>query len=255
MRYPPEALAEYEREFPRIVHELIAVYAGAIAFAQERLTHDDAKKFMIHGVGRRLGLIRRCAERIFDAFPPERTFPLAREDIEDVNICLHAFIIHSNALQDNLAWSYVKEFNVQLNSRHDVSLFKDALRNRLPAAMRAYLNNEDVRNWHATYSTEYRDGLAHRLPLYVPPAQLTDEDVVRANQLQELFNEMLRRHDWEALVAVQDEINSQGISCPYFLHEFNAQPVVLHPQILCDALTVIELYKTVTENWGEPVAP
>lgn len=253
MRYPPEAIERFHQEHPRVERELLKVYGGAVVFAQERLANADAKKYMLHGVARRLGFIRRCANRIFESFPPSQITPLDRETLEDINIHLHAFILHGNALQDNLAWVYVKEFEVDVG-RHDVSLFKNRLKRLLPQPVRDYLDNEQIQRWHAAYSTDFRDALAHRIPLYVPPAQLTPADAQRAGELQAIFNERVQAHDWEAVIAAQDEMNSLGLACPYFLQEFGGNQIILHPQILCDALTAVELYTTVTENWAAPMS-
>ncbi len=251
MRYSPEVIEHLQQKHPETQAGLELAQAKSIGFAHERLVNDEAKHFMLYGVGRRLQLIRRSAGRIFEALPPDQVAPLGRDALQDVNISLHAFIIHSNALQDNLAWTFVKEFGLALR-KFDVSLFKTALQRRLPQPIQAFLIGEDLQAWHKTYSTDFRDGLAHRIPLYVPPAQLTEQDTVRNLELQKTFQEKLRLHDWAAAIAAQDEINSLGTACPYFLHDFNGQKMVLHPQILCDSLTVIELFDTVVDNWGAP---
>ena len=252
MRYGTEFITHFRQEFPRIIQQLNEVYLQAIAFGQQRIANEEAKRFMLHGVARRLGLITRSALGIFEGYPPERVQPLPREQLENVNINLHAFILHCNVIQDNLAWCYVKEFGLVLD-RREVSLFHARLQQRLPQQVQDYLNNDDLQSWRNTYSTEYRDALAHRIPAYVPPSQLNQEDALRSNALQAVFNEGMRVGDFHAVIAAQTEMNALGEASPFFMHDLGSDQHVLHPQILCDALTVIELYTVVTDNWAPPL--
>ena len=251
MFYPPEAVEAFERNHLEIQHELFVAYVEAVTFAQN-LTNTEAAGYMRHGVARRLGLIRKCSSNIFDLYPPDRTQPLGRETLEEVTINLHAFVLHVNALQDNLAWAYQLEFAMGLG-RFDVSLFKNALKLRMPQPVRDYLENSGIADWHQTYSTDFRDALAHRIPLYVPPSQLTADEIRRTNELQLVFNAAVSAHDWEAVEIAQAEMNTLGQACPQFLHCTNtSQIVVLHPQVLADARTAIALYEIVTKNWAPP---
>lgn len=254
MFYQPEAIEAFERNHPIIQHELFTAYVGATAFS-DRLTNPEAIGYMRHGVARRLGLIRKSAGNIFEIYPPARIEPLDRDSLEDVTINLHAFVLHVNALQDNLAWAYQLEFGMGIKRRLDVSLFGDVLGKRLPQPIQDYLDGSGLREWHREYSTDFRDALAHRIPLYVPPSQLTAEEVSRSNELQLIFNLRVAAHDWEAVEAAQNELNALGKACPQFLHcTSTSKPVVLHAQVLCDARTAIALYETMTTHWAAPLA-
>ena len=251
MFYPPEAVEAFERNHAAIQQELLAAYFGAVVFA-DRLTNPEAAGYMRHGVSRRLGLIRKSASNIFDLFPPSRTKPLSRESLEDITINLHAFVLHVNALQDNLAWAYQLEFGMGLPRMH-VSLFRDELMLRLPQPVQEYLTGSGIADWHKEYSTDFRDALAHRIPLYVPPSQLTAEEIKRSNELQTIFNDRVTAHDWDGVEAAQAEMNALGQACPQFLHcVTTSKPVILHPQILADARTAIALYEIMAANWAEP---
>lgn len=249
--YPREALESFETNYPIIEKELFAAYVGAVVFA-DRLTNPEAAGHMRHGVSRRLGLIRKCVTNIFELFPPERTEPLGREVLENVTINLHALVLHVNAIQDNLAWAYQLEFGMGLHKRN-VSLFKDEMRLRLPQPIQDYLANSGVADWHRTYSTEFRDALAHRIPLYVPPSELTAEEIRQSNELQVMFNERVAASDWDGVDAAQAEMNSLGKACAQFLHcVTTSRPVILHPQVLSDARTAVALYDIVSKNWTPP---
>ena len=46
-----------------------------------------------------------------------------------------------------------------------------------------YLAPGDTQKWHSEYAKEYRDALAHRIPLYVPLFRLTDDDKKRFEEI------------------------------------------------------------------------
>lgn len=75
------------------------------------------------------------------------------------------------------------------------------------------LGEHDIGSWHRQYAKEYRDALAHRIAPYVPPVELTKEEVARNLQLQ------------------------LGTASPFFSHDINPDEegkwVVLHGQLLC----------------------
>lgn len=252
--YSPEQARRLREQFVGVNEDLVRTYLKTIVFGQSRLQAQDARKYMVQGVARRLASIRHSLARIFEAFPPEAVSPLGRERLEEVNIHLQAFVLHVNALQDNFAWAFVHEYGLQLD-RHDVSLFRKPLKRRLPQAIRTYLGRQDVSNWRTQYSTDFRDALAHRIPLYVPPSQLTRVEGERAAELQRNFNEAGERGDWEALIAAQEALNALGEACPYFLHDASGQQLILHPQILSDGMTVAEFVTVMLDHWPETLDP
>lgn len=253
MIYPEEAPAVLIRQHEEVQGRLQRAYMRAIEFSYMRLTNQTSKEFMGHGVARRLGVITKSAQNIFSIFPPDRRQPLGRDLLEDLNINLHAFVLHVNALQDNLAWTYVHEHGLTFKRKQAVSLFGDRLRKILPLPLREYLEQEVLQKWHKEYSTEFRDALAHQIPLYVPPTQLTNAEKLRSEELNEEFLRRLRIYDFEGVEQVQEEQNSLGVACPQFLHSLRAEgTMVLHPQVICDQMTALDLFDSVTKHWGPP---
>lgn len=253
MIYPPEVPPALVDQHAQLQERLQETYVRVSEFSFNCLTKDQSREFMSHGVARRLRVIARCAHNIFSIFPPDRRATLDRDSLEDVNINLHAFVLHVNALQDNLAWAYVLEFGLPLG-RHAVSLFKDELKRRLPLPIQEFLDQESIATWQKEYSTDFRDALAHRIPLYVPPAQLTEADKQRAAELDGEFHRLVRSHDFDGVERVQDEQNALGTACPQFAHSLRTSAHhILHPQVICDGLTALELCNTVTRHWGAPI--
>lgn len=256
MIYPPEVPPALVDQHEQLQERLQRTYIRVSEFSLGQLTKDESREFMSHGVARRLRVIARCAQNIFSIFPPSRRETLDRDSLEDVNINLHAFVLHVNALQDNLAWAYVIEHGVVLKNRHAVSLFKEELKRQLPMRIQEFLNQESMTSWQKEYSTDFRDALAHRIPLYVPPAQLTKADQQRAAELNDEFYRLVRAHDFVGVARVQDEQNALGTACPQFAHSLRTSAhLVLHPQVICDGLTALELCDTVIKHWGAPISP
>jgi len=78
-----------------------------IASFTERLQNERAREFMQHGVARRLWLLYRCMENIFDLFPPDRIKRLEQNDRLDVEINLHAFMINVYGIIENIGLALV----------------------------------------------------------------------------------------------------------------------------------------------------
>jgi len=104
-------------------------------------------------------------------------------------------------------------------------------------------------SWHERYSQNFRDALAHRIPLYVPPFGLTPSAAQRYQELEKEIIEQMRNRDRERLKALITEQEGLGTVVPSFGHSFSDfdSPGIfyIHPQIIADAMTVIELTSTV----------
>lgn len=71
---------------------LIASVRAGYALADAR-----AKEYILHGMGRRLKILKRCLANVFEIFPPSRTQPLKHDDLNEVQISLHAFVMNLTA--------------------------------------------------------------------------------------------------------------------------------------------------------------
>src|SRR5206468_12941699 len=136
-------------------------------------------------------------------FPVERKEFLSEEERSDLEINLHAFIINIYGLQDNIAWVYVIEKSLEkVIERRRVGLFDLNTQKYLPAEVREYLNAENIKSWHKDYAKNYRDALAHQIPLYVPPSVGTPTDQQRYRELDRQISEQSKNHDFERMQAL-----------------------------------------------------
>lgn len=251
--YPDGLLAELANKYRDNARGLDELKVRCIA--DTSADTDRVREFMQHGVARRLGVLRQTLINVFSEFPPETEVKLDRDSLMSVQINLQAFVINLVGIFDNMAWGFVllHEAKEEVGGRHGVGMFKDATKRILPPELRDYLNLESSARWHGEYLKNYRDSLAHRIPLYIPPSSITDDEGRRLGEIQpERFDAIMRR-DYEAVDALIREQEAIGAPCFVFLQSLSedegSKPVYLHPQMLCDAATVLEFGNLFLTHW------
>lgn len=68
-----------------------------------------SKEHAIHGIARRLLVIRECLFSFFELLPPDILLEPKNETRQKVNVNLHAFLINVCGILDNMAWLLVYE--------------------------------------------------------------------------------------------------------------------------------------------------
>ena len=246
MYYSPEAVVELERGRQEVLGELEDLWLPLARDLVRSLTNERAQEYLVHGICRRLITIGRCIDNIFTIFPADRTNLLKQEERSDVQINLHAFFINLHGVPDNLAWIFVLENELAINPMR-VGLFSrdKEMKSHLPKEVRVYLRSKTIKTWHQAYAKNYRDALAHRIPLYVPPAIYSPEHEQRYGELETEISAAMRQDDYNRVQTLTDEQDSIGGICPAFrqsfLDEDACSPMNLHSQIIADARTVMEI--------------
>ena len=226
--------------------------------SSQALPHDSAaKEYLLYGASRRISVLRRAMSRIFEEFPPRIERPLPLPVIHDVQIYLQAYVMNLFGLFDNWAWAFIlfHDLEADVGGKFGVGFQRRETQRFLPDALREYVTNEQHQQWSENYLKSYRDALAHRIPLYIPPAQFSPEEGARYNELENEKIRCIREHAFERLAQVEVEQRSLGKPMPAFLHSFEDNgtrgPVLLHPQLLSDALAVTEFGELFFENWQQ----
>jgi hypothetical protein len=256
MPYTAEQSANLSRECEDVLGDLQSLMLGCVAQGQT-VMNARSREHLLHGAGRRIGVLRRSVENIFHTFPPSLERPLERDALADVQINLHAFVINLYGVFDNWAWAFVLRHGLEsdIGDRRNVGLFKDKTQRFLPPALKEYLVSETIAKWHEQYLKGYRDALAHRIPLYLPPAAWTQEESEVYNRLEAEKIECIKSMRWERLEEVWAEQGNIGQPCFTFLHAFSeeeaSRPVYLHPQLLCDSKAVAEFGTKYLGAWHE----
>jgi len=156
---------------------------------------------------------------------------------------------------DNWAWAFVLRHQLRdlIDNPLQVGLFRAQVLAVLPDPLRYYLQTEHITTWHREYLKDYRDALAHRIPLYVPPSELTPEEQIEFQALQAEEADCIAKQDWERHKKVSTEQERVGSPSFYFLHEISpdgqTRAVALHPQLNSDAALVVEFGNLYYDHW------
>jgi hypothetical protein len=122
------------------------------------------------------------------------------------------------------------------------------LRSTLSAEFQAYLQTLD--EW-MKYVIEYRDALAHRIPLYIPPGSVRPANVDAYNELSQQMDAALYVKEdgflYERLAAQQEQLLVFQPMITHSVRETTGH-VRFHAQMLVDFMTVEEIgYKMLDE--------
>lgn len=221
----------------------------------EKTQSSDAAEHLTHGAGRRINLLQHSLKNIFQLLPPDTERPIERDALNDVQINLHAFFINLVGLFDNLAWTFTHHHQLDdfLNTPLRIDLFKSAFQKSLPSELIAFLSGSDIANWHKDYLKNYRDALAHRIPLYVPPSSIFAGDRAEYDRLEALRHQLQRRLSFDEADAVREQQIQFEHPCFTFIHSFKVGasigPVYVHPQLLADAGTAISITNEFFDRW------
>ena len=136
------------------------------------------------------------------------------------------------------------------SKRNKIGFFEKEFVDKLNEELKDYFTNEKIINWYKDYAVNYRDALAHRIPPYVPTAELTAEDSKQYNEIYEKMAKELLKGRSDKITYYINRLEELGKANPIFIHSFTekAKPLALHPQLLADFLTVEEMVNIVIKN-------
>jgi hypothetical protein len=213
--------------------------------------NEKAKEYALHGFSRRIGTLHRCIENVFNTVPPGTIKIPSEARLHDVQISLQAFVANVYGSVDNLAWVWVHERGLGITKRQ-VGLRRQnvQIRESLSIEFQDYLKSID--KWFE-YISEYRDALAHRIPLYNPPGGIRPSDRASYDDLQWRMSVVLGHLD----IAAYEELKAKQAQLlafhPVMTHSFSeaAKLVPYHDQMIADFLTVEVLaFKMLAELRG-----
>lgn len=162
---------------------------------------------------------------------------------------MQAFVANVYGSLDNLAWVWVyeRELEIQRN-RVGLRVQNTELRGTLSEAFQLYLISRDEWMEHVI---EYRDSLAHRIPLYIPPGVVPPRNLDAYNDLSGRIQEALYMKwappEYERLSAEQEKLLIFQPMMTHSVKETTAH-FPFHVQMIADFLTVEEFgYKMLEE--------
>jgi hypothetical protein len=106
--------------------------------------------------------------------------------------------------------------------------------------------------WYGEYSKIYRDALAHRIPLYVPPFVLLGDEGEKFLALKAQIRELNISVPESSLIYDEIRKMQKALGKPslVFTHSFHEKSgvVLLHSQVIMDYLTIEEVLDTICDE-------
>jgi hypothetical protein len=252
--YTEKKLAELDEHRGKLVRQ----YMNLVFRCQARkYSSERGKEYAVHGFGRRLDLLRTAIDQVFTALPPERDSLPEREEILTATIAIQAFVLNVVGCVDNLAWVWVYERGVKASNgaeldRKSVGLWKREIQTTMSEKFRVYL--DERKPWFESINN-FRDALAHRIPLYIPPYGVEKSNIEEHNRLEDEATAALVRGDHLTYDGARDAQKKLANFRPVITHSYYEPSgvVYFHFQLLSDWLTIEELaLKLFDESDGQP---
>ncbi len=258
MAYDTAQCAELLKELQTTLAALDELLLQSLR-ASGSIANEKSKVYLNEGFGRRVGILKHCLTNIFRQFPPNTSELLTKEELHDVQIALHAFVMNLYGAFENLAWAFVIRHDLmsKFKTANRVGMFSKDLRTCMPEPIATHLTSETFSSWSKLYLKNYRDSLAHRISPYIPFAVFSNQQANRLIELDGLEITNLRSRDWAELEKNQAERDSLGSPSFVFLTSLldidgvSPKPIWLHPQLLCDSMTLIEFSLVFFDHWHE----
>jgi hypothetical protein len=206
-----------------------------------------ALEFSCHGFCRRLETMLYCIDKVFAELPPELDVIPSRNALMDATTAIQAFVFNAFGCLDNLAWIWVEEKPVTDKNGDPLNPIRVGLgkkntevRASFSPDFVAYLDRRQ--SWVDDHLKVFRDALAHRIPLYIPPFIVDPKNIEEYNRLEAESGAALSSHDFDGYNKRQAQKKSLEIYRPWMTHSFteNAPVSVFHRQMLQDYLTIDE---------------
>lgn len=213
---------------------------------------ERAHEHAVNGFGRRLGTLVRAIDQVYETLPPEREDIPERNEVVDATIAIQAFVFNTFGCLENLAWIWIYEKDVKRKGGREldpkeIGLGSKHVRRSFTDEFRAYIDSRQ--QWFSNLKN-FRDALAHRIPLYIPPYIITAATLDEYNRLEQASGEALRRANFREYERLQSEQQKLGQFRPWMIHSRieRSPSVVFHPQLVADYRTVDEFGRTMLEQ-------
>jgi hypothetical protein len=214
-----------------------------LKYVAHSFAEPKAKEYAHHGFARRVQTVARCIENVFRIVPPGAVRIPSKTRLNDAQINIQAAMANVYGCVDNLAWIWVHERGLARSmDRRQVGLRKHhtKVRDTLSPELQAYLDTLD--GWF-DYLVDYRDAVAHRVPLYIPPGGVRPKDRDKAVDLERRKTAALNALNGYEYGRLDAEQLKLFVFQPLICHSFTEMPApfAFHPQLIADFLTVEEL--------------
>jgi hypothetical protein len=209
-------------------------------------------EFAKHGFCRRLETLVQTIDQVYELLPPEQEDIPPRDNVVRATIAIQAFTMNAFGCLENIAWIWLHEKDVKNGNGtplepREVGLGKKKLHKSLTPEFRAYLDSK--KEWLGNLIS-FRDSLAHRMPLFIPPHVVPKANVAKYNEIERAkFEEPARSdtNEYEKLNVEQLKLCQFLPGMTHSIYE-EAPQVEFHSQLLNDYVTVDEYGRTLLDE-------
>lgn len=223
-------------------------------FAFRAYKNERAREYANQGLCRRVDMMANIIDVVFELLPPELEEIPDKENTGGATALIQSFVINTAGCLDNLAWIWVYETGLKNEDGSEYPLHLVGLsgvywhlRRRFTKPFRKYL--QDRKAWFR-HIAEFRDSLAHRIPLYIPPYIISKES---APEYERLGTEAAKAHDrgdYKAYDRYRQQQQKLGRFLPWMTHSptEGAPSAVFHWQLLQDFVTIDDIANQLLEE-------
>lgn len=232
-----------------VLDGLTSVSSSALRIIQKR--DQDEVYYLRYGLLRRLKTIRAEFRNIFDLAPPEREVPLVSGEGNELDRSLNLIYLNLRGCIDNLAFALLDLVNHPDNPSpvepRRVDLFRAPVLGRWLGQLEPILR--ELADWHTEIKSR-RDPAAHRIPLSVPPAFLTEDEAGAYQGIwDEYFASSIEEYSGSAPEEpIRDpEVASQSLGrfSPVFYHDPRQSGFYIYPTVSEDIGRLVVLCRHV----------
>lgn len=250
------------------IHDALSNLMVEVIALSSRMHQGPALEHLRFGAGRRLKIIWQGIRDLFAVAPPERQEPMISGDVDTAARALNDIYIHSLGTLDNythaLGWHLAGEPFSALRNTKKTLLDKEFLKCCGSPSLRRTV--EPYRNWIERLKS-LRDPVAHRIPLTVPPAIITDKSRAEWEAANEAYQSALGSpppidgpesylavEEWSSRVAhLLKRLETVGEFRPWIAHDPRAEVVPIYPTVLEDVARLILMCRSLNKLFVDGV--
>lgn len=187
---------------------------------------DGAKKHLHRGMMQRLAMMEEAICTL-DQEIGKSEEPLDRYLATRLTLLLNAYYLNLAGSLDNLAWALMYQYSLvedvdenEQNHRKIAQLFDKKFLAKLRERNLEQLDKElqPFRDWYWDMR-KFRDPAAHRIPLLVSHSVYSEEDVKKAQELDEAAAQLIRQGEWKDGMNLLRQSDQLGKHIPIFISE------------------------------------
>jgi hypothetical protein len=257
--FSAEAIATLKADLATVRQRCNAVRE---AYIMRPFEAERAREYALHGFCRRIDILADCVAYVFSLLPPEQEDIPDDDNVTAATIFIQSFVINTFGCLDNLAWAWVYEKNYREPDGSEINPKSVGLgptywhlQKQFSPEFRSYLKGNN--KWFK-HLTTFRDTLAHRIPLYVPPYIIPTDKMDAYRELEKKANETVNDPDpkrgYEDYKQYRAEQKRIAVFRPWMTHSPTEEsPVaVFHYQLLQDFATVEQCGRKMLEELDRP---